>query len=100
MQIECIWKFLSFALLKHFFNLRHLLLDEQDSMMYQSVGHEGVSLYAEAMGVPLYTGTTKGKTNQTSMVYQEEPGDEVEDLMELLQKVKVCEWNRIVRMRG
>ena len=35
-----------------------------------------------------------GKTNQTSMAYQEEPGDEVEDLMELLQRVKVyVEWD-------
>ena len=37
--------------------------------MYQSVGHEGVALYAEAMGLPLYVGTTHGKTSQTSLKY-------------------------------
>ena len=63
--------------------------DEQDSMMYQSVGHEGVALYAEAMNLPLYTGTTHGRTRQTTMAYREEEGDEVEDLMHLLQLVKV-----------
>ena len=58
-------------------------------MMYQSVGHEGISLYAEAMGLPLYTGTTHGKTKQSSLSYQEEDGDEVEDLFVLLNRVKV-----------
>ncbi len=65
-------------------------------MMYQSVGHEGVTLYAEAMGLPLYIGTTLGKTSQTSLEYQMVEGDEVEDLTELLQRVKVhglwVEW--------
>ena len=62
---------------------------EQDSRMYQSVGHEGVSLYAEAMGLPLYIGTTFGKTSQTSLAYEEEAGDEVEDLADVLKRVKV-----------
>ena len=63
--------------------------EEQDSMMYQSVGHEGVALYAEAMGVPLYTGITHGRTQQTSLSYEEEEGDEVEDLRALLSRIKV-----------
>ena len=58
-------------------------------MMYQSVGHEGVALYAEAMELPLYTGITRGRTDQTSLAYQEEEGDEVEDLCKLLKQVKV-----------
>lgn len=66
-----------------------LITEEQDSMMYQSVGHEGVALYADAMGVPLYVGTTHGRTQQTSLSYEEEEGDEVEDLRALLSRIKV-----------
>ena len=40
-------------------------------MMYQSVGHEGVALYAKAMSVPLHVGTTHGRTQQTSLSYEE-----------------------------
>lgn len=58
-------------------------------MMYQSVGSEGVELQAKAIGIPLYTSYTHGKTRQTKMEYEKEVGDEVEDLMELLSKVKV-----------
>lgn len=57
--------------------------------MYQSVGSEGVGLQAKAIGVPLYVGVTKGKTTQTSLEYETEEGDEVEDLTELLTRVKV-----------
>jgi diphthine-ammonia ligase len=63
--------------------------DEQDSMMYQSVGFEGVSLQAEAAGVPLYTRTTLGKTSQTTLHYETQAGDEVEDLTDLLTCIKV-----------
>ena len=58
-------------------------------MMYQSVGSEGVELQAKALGIPLYTSLTHGRTKQTSMEYEREEGDEVEDLMELLTKIKV-----------
>jgi diphthine-ammonia ligase len=64
------------------------LIDEQDSMMYQSVGFEGVSLQAEAAGVPLYTRTTLGKTSQTTLHYETQAGDEVEDLTDLLTCIK------------
>lgn len=62
--------------------------------MYQSVGHEGVALYADAMGLPLYVGTTLGKACQTGLQYEKETGDEVEDLVELLTRVKVKENNK------
>lgn len=58
-------------------------------MMYQSVGHEGVALQAESAAIPLYTGVTHGKTNQTTLQYNTEEGDEVEDLAMLLSQVKV-----------
>ncbi len=67
----------------------YLLTDELDSFMFQTVGHEGVSLIAEAMGIPLYRTFTKGKSLTRELVYTPTNGDEVEELYELL--VRVCE---------
>ena len=60
-------------------------------MMYQTVGHEGIFLYAEAMGLPLFTASTHGTTECSSMQYEVEENDEVEDLYRLLKRVKVGE---------
>ena len=57
--------------------------------MYQTVGHEGISLYAEAMGLPLYRAYTLGKAVDKSMAYAPTEGDEVEDLYYLLKRVQV-----------
>ena len=65
-----------------------LITDELDSMMFQTVGHEGMSLYAEAMELPLYRATTCGKALSVSLDYKECGGDEVEDMFQLLRKVK------------
>lgn len=63
---------------------------EIDSFMYQSVGHNVVSLIAEAMELPLVTGTITGRAVKTDIDYSESAdGDEVEDLFRLLQDVKV-----------
>jgi len=56
--------------------------------MFQTVGHEGIYLYAEAMGLPLYQGTTKGLAVTKEMTYHPCTGDEVEDLYQLLLRVK------------
>lgn len=64
--------------------------DELDSYMYQTVGHHAVDLYAEAMALPLYRRTIRGRSVDTGRVYTECEGDEVEDLYELLKLVKVC----------
>ena len=56
--------------------------------MFQTVGHEGVSLLAEAMGIPLYRTCTRGKSLTRDLIYSPTGGDEVEDLYELL--VRVC----------
>lgn len=56
--------------------------------MFQTVGHDGVHLYAEAMGLPLYRVTTDGVSVTREMTYDPQWGDEVEDLYELLKKVK------------
>ncbi|XP_058471980.1 diphthine--ammonia ligase [Solea solea] len=69
-------------------NLRPARSDELDSYMYQTVGHQAVELYAEAMDLPLYRRTIQGSSLDTSKNYSETKGDEVEDLYELLQLVK------------
>lgn len=63
--------------------------DELDSYMYQTVGHHAIDLYAEAMALPLYRRTIRGRSVDTSQVYTKCEGDEVEDLYELLKLVKV-----------
>ncbi|XP_054944310.1 diphthine--ammonia ligase isoform X3 [Physeter macrocephalus] len=62
--------------------------DELDSYMYQTVGHHAIDLYAEAMALPLYRRTIRGKSMDTGRVYTRCEGDEVEDLYELLKLVK------------
>ncbi|KAJ8290259.1 hypothetical protein GJAV_G00010590 [Gymnothorax javanicus] len=62
--------------------------DELDSYMYQTVGHQAIDLYAEAMELPLYRRTIQGSSLDTGMVYSQREGDEVEDLYHLLKLVK------------
>ncbi|XP_070776980.1 diphthine--ammonia ligase isoform X2 [Enoplosus armatus] len=69
-------------------NLRPANTDELDSYMYQTVGHQAIELYAEAMDLPLYRRTIQGSSLDTSRNYSETEGDEVEDLYELLHLVK------------
>jgi diphthine-ammonia ligase len=62
---------------------------EIDSFMYQSVGHNVVSLIAESMELPLVTGIITGTAVTTEIDYPEtKDGDEVEDLFRLLQDVR------------
>ena len=65
------------------------IADELDSFMFQTVGHEGVALYAEALCLPLYRGVTRGLSSVREKEYAPHPGDEVEDLYTLLARVKV-----------
>ncbi|CAI2303960.1 unnamed protein product [Caenorhabditis sp. 36 PRJEB53466] len=62
--------------------------DELDSYMYQSVGADGVELYGEAMGLPLYRREISGEPKNQKAEYEMTEGDEVEDLYELLREVK------------
>lgn len=62
--------------------------DEADSMMYQSVGSTAVSMLASAFGCPLITHETNANAKCTTLHYAPVDGDEVEDLVFLLQKVK------------
>ncbi|KAJ1356990.1 diphthine--ammonia ligase, variant 2 [Parelaphostrongylus tenuis] len=61
---------------------------ELDSYMYQSVGAEGVSMIAQAMGLPLYRREISGSSINQDYDYSPTMGDEVEDLYELLSHIK------------
>lgn len=63
--------------------------DELDSYMYQTVGHNAIDLYAQAMDLPLYRGTIQGSSVDQGKVYTENQQDEVEDLYKLLNNIKV-----------
>lgn len=63
-------------------------VDELDSYMYQTVGHQMVVGYAECMGVPLFRRRIQGSTRHKNLSYNMTPGDEVEDLFILLKEVK------------
>lgn len=57
--------------------------------MYQTVGHQCIDLYAEAMGLPLYRDVISGVPIDQGRNYNPTDNDEVEDLYRLLSKIKV-----------
>ncbi|XP_039022361.1 diphthine--ammonia ligase-like [Hibiscus syriacus] len=63
-------------------------VDELDSYMYQTVGHQIIVSYAECMGVPLFRRRIQGSTRHQKLSYQKTAGDEVEDMFILLNEVK------------
>lgn len=69
--------------------INEYFIDELDSYMYQSVGHQAIELYAEAMGLPLFRQRTNGVALQLEKIYTHTPEDEVEDLFDLLNNIKV-----------
>ena len=56
--------------------------------MYQTVGHQAIEYYAEAMNLPLFRGDIKGSSLNTKSEYSKTDEDEVEDLLNLLANVK------------
>ncbi|KAG4396115.1 hypothetical protein GLYMA_19G115700v4 [Glycine max] len=63
-------------------------VDELDSYMYQTVGHQIIVRYAECMGLPLFRRRIQGSSRHQELGYKETQGDEVEDLCILLREVK------------
>ena len=57
--------------------------------MFQTVGHQAISLYAEAMGLPLFRRVIEGQSVNQSRDYVATADDEVEDLYALLSQIKV-----------
>ena len=69
-----------------------LTVNEMDSYMYQTVGHDAIDLYSEATGLPLYREAIRGTSLQQGSDYiHENHDDEVEDLYRLLSHVKEVE---------
>ncbi|KAJ3412177.1 ATP binding domain 4 [Chytridiales sp. JEL 0842] len=63
--------------------------DELDSFMYQTVGHDAIDFLQGCMGdIPLYRRAIRGASVSIESDYTATQGDEVEDLLELLQEVK------------
>ncbi|XP_076918772.1 diphthine--ammonia ligase-like [Bidens hawaiensis] len=63
-------------------------VDELDSYMYQTVGHQIVVSYANCMGLPLFRRKIQGSTRRHDLSYNKTLGDEVEDMFILLKEVK------------
>lgn len=73
-------------------HLSNVQLDEMDSYMYQTVGHDAISLYSVATGLPLYREAIHGTSLQQDADYTlDSQEDEVEDLYRLLARVKKAE---------
>lgn len=58
-------------------NLRPPKIDEMDSFMYQTVGHEMIEYIAEALNLPLVRQDIIGGSVRTDMQYMKTQGDEV-----------------------
>ena len=65
------------------------ILDELDSFMYQTVGHDAIHLYSECMDIPLYRREILGGSVLQSSDYTVTKDDETEDLYLLLKDVLV-----------
>ncbi|KAK4581442.1 hypothetical protein RGQ29_024901 [Quercus rubra] len=63
-------------------------VDDLDSYMYQTVGHQIIVSYAECMGLPLFRRRIKGSSRHQNLSYRMTAGDEVEDMFILLNEVK------------
>ena len=57
--------------------------------MYQTVGHDAIGLYSEAMGLPLFQRMILRSPVEQGKDYSVNEKDEVEDLYELLKDVMV-----------
>lgn len=56
--------------------------------MYQTVGHELIDAYADALELPLYRQSISGKAIEQNLTYDLTEEDEVENLFLLLKLVK------------
>lgn len=61
--------------------------DELDSYMYQTVGHDILSLYSKCIGKPMYRQVINGKPQNQNLEYKQTLEDETEDLYKLLKTV-------------
>ena len=69
--------------------MHYAFSDELDSFMFQTVGHDVIDLYADAIGLPLFRRTIAGSSICQELNYDYNNGDEVEDLLLLLKEIQV-----------
>lgn len=62
--------------------------DEIDSFMFQTVGHDVIDYYSQCLDVPLYRQEISGKSANQDLEYSITMNDEIEDLYQLLARVK------------
>ncbi|KAK6461756.1 adenine nucleotide alpha hydrolase [Scheffersomyces coipomensis] len=62
--------------------------DEIDSFMFQTVGHDIIDNYSQLLNVPLYRQAITGGSSNQHLEYSITKDDEIEDLYQLLSKVK------------
>ncbi|KAJ8331022.1 hypothetical protein O5D80_001032 [Batrachochytrium dendrobatidis] len=62
-------------------------VDELDSYMFQTVGHDVISNYSECMDIPLFRQDLAHRSVDINATYTLNDNDEVEDLFQLLLKV-------------
>lgn len=63
-------------------------IDEIDSFMFQTVGHDIIEYYSECLEVPLYRQEINGSSKNQLLEYSITEEDEIEDLYVLLKTVK------------
>lgn len=63
-------------------------IDEIDSFMFQTVGHDIIEYYSECLEVPLYRQEINGTSKNQRLEYSITDEDEIEDLYVLLKMVK------------
>ena len=61
--------------------------DELDSYMYQTVGHDVLTLYEKCTGKPMYREPILGSASNQKLEYSKTANDETEDLFRLLSTV-------------
>lgn len=61
--------------------------DEIDSYMYQTVGHDVLTLYEKCIGKPMYRQPILGLASNQNLEYKKTENDETEDLFKLLKTV-------------
>jgi len=71
-------------------NLYPVEEEELDSYMYQSVGHDAIESIAKCLDLPLYRSPIIGTPKNLNYEYEPTVSDEVEDLYQLLVKVKAA----------
>jgi diphthine-ammonia ligase len=63
-------------------------VQELDSFMFQTVGHDVLDFYEECTGLPMYRGDIHGTSKNQQLDYESTQDDEIEDLYTLLSKIK------------